>query len=203
MRTCLLAVLFAMAGFQAQADTAAACGEAAELHRSGQFSEAVDRYGDCLKAIDDDPAAVADAYHRRGRAQMKLGDLNAAMTDYDLAIAVAPGHAGAWNSRAWVLYLEGDHETALLAVDQALAFEPESVRSLDTRGHILAALGRDADAMAAFDQAMTLQTPAGVVKTQDHLRAAGYDPGPSDGVYGPLTREALTACVADACNIWN
>ena len=128
MRTCLPAVLFVIAGFRAQADPPAACGEAAELHRSGQFLEAVDRYGDGLQALDGDPAAMADAYHRRGRAHMKLGDL---------------------------------------------------------------------------DAAMTLQTPAGVAKTRDHLRAAGYDPGPSDGVYGPLTREALTACVADACNTWN
>jgi tetratricopeptide (TPR) repeat protein len=201
MRAVMLAALIAFAGFAARADAPAACDKAALLYRSGEFSESVDGYSVCLEAIDGDTAAIADAYHRRGRAHMKLGELDAAMTDYDLAIAVQPEHAGAWNSRAWVLFLQGSHEAALDTVDRALALD--NARALDTRAHILAALQRDEDAMAAFDRAMALQTPEGVAKTQDHLRAAGYDPGPIDGIYGPLTRQALVACVADACNLWN
>lgn len=202
MRQSVLAAVLILAAIEARAGMPVACDEAAALHTSGQYEAAVARYTDCLLEIDGDAAAMADAYHRRGRAYMKSGDLDAAITDYTLAIAVVPDHAGAFNSRAWAHYLAGRHDMALADVEQSLALDPSSVRAVDTRAHILAALGRKEEAMAAFDQAMAMHGTTGIAKTQDHLRAAGYDPGPSDGIYGPLTRAALAACVADACNIW-
>lgn len=203
MRFLVIAVLAGVALGQAHAEAPPACAEAAALHEGHDYEGAVAAYTTCLRDIEDDAAAMADAYHRRGRAHMKLGDLEAAMTDYDLAIAVLPAHGGAWNSRAWVRYLDGDHETALADVTRALDLDPDSVRALDTRAHILAALGRQEEAMASFEAAMARHSTAGIAKTQEHLLAAGYDPGPADGIYGPLTRGALAACVADACNIWN
>lgn len=203
MRHLVLAAVLVLAALGAQAATPSSCDEAAALHAAGQYGEAVTRYTDCLLEIENDPAAMADAYHRRGRASMKAGDLDAAITDYTLTIFVKPDHAAAWNSRAWAHYLAGRHEMALADVEQALVFDPDSVRTVDTRAHILAALGREEEAMVAFEQAMALHDAAGIAKTQDHLRLAGYDPGPSDGIYGPRTRAALAACVADACNIWN
>jgi tetratricopeptide (TPR) repeat protein len=203
MRAPLIAALLAAVPLAAQAETPPACAEAAAQHEAGRYEAALAGYDACLRVIEGDADAMADAYHRRGRAHMKLGDLDAAMVDYDLAIAVAPGHAGAWNSRAWVRYLQGEHEAALADVEQALVLEPQSVRALDTRAHILAALQRTGEAMAAFEQAMALHGDRGIAKTQEHLRAAGYDPGPIDGIYEPRTRQALAACVADACNLWN
>ena len=203
MRATMIAALLAVTAFQAQAEMPPSCADAGLQHEARRYEAAVAGYDACLRDIDGDAAAMADAYHRRGRAHMKLGDLDAAMVDYGLAIAVAPDHAGAWNSKAWVLYLQGDQEAALADVEQALLLDPRSARAFDTRAHILAAMGRTEGAMASFEQDMALQSAKGIAKTQEHLRVAGYDPGPIDGIYGPRTRQALAACVADACNLWN
>lgn len=203
MRGTWIVALLAAVALPARAELPESCAQAASSHEAGRYEDAVTGYSACLNEIDGDVPAMADAYHRRGRAHMKRGDLQAAMVDHGLAIAVQPDHTGAWNSRAWVGYLAGDHEAALADVEQALILDPRSVRALDTRAHILAALHRTEDAMASFDQAMTLHSAEGIAKTQEHLRAAGYDPGPIDGLYGPQTRRALAACVAAACNLWN
>ena len=73
--------------------------------------------------------------------------------------------------------------------------------ALATRAQILAVLGRADEALAGFEGAIALGGVPLVQAYQRRLAARGYEPGPADGAYGGRTKDALIACVADACNL--
>lgn len=172
-------------------------------YEARDFAESREAFTACIEGGDVPETVMADALHRRGRSAMKLGEHDAALADFDRALAIDEAHAQALNSRGWTLLLKGLPEEALPDLEAAKALAPSDPRIADSYAHVLAALGRDQDALEAFQAAVELQTPQQIAKLQDRLREAGYDAGPSDGVSGPKTRDALAACVRDRCIIWD
>jgi tetratricopeptide (TPR) repeat protein len=174
------------------------CDEGVSAHDAMDYGEAVAAFTHCIDEAGESPALL----QQRGRAHMKSGDYDAAMVDFTAAIGIDESFAPAWNSRAWVYYLQGNLGSASENIETAARLDPDNPRILDTHAHILAAQGEMEQAGTMFDKGMQQQTPQGVEKIQRKLKEAGYDPGPVDGVYGPRTRSALEACARDACNIW-
>lgn len=196
------AFLYILGATTAQAASADACPGADTAYDLRDYDTARQGYSLCIERGRLPEEELPDLHHRRGRSQMKLGDYDAALADFDRALAIEENHAQALNSRAWVLLLKGLPEGALPDIEAAQALQPDDARIADSYAHVLAALGRRDEAIAAFDRALELQNGNQIAKLQDNLRAAGYDAGPSDGQPGPKTREALAACVRDRCIIW-
>src|SRR5271156_284110 len=88
-----------------------------------------------------------DALHLLALAQSELGRNNAALDNYDRALAVKPDDAEALYNRGNALQELGRFEQALESYKQALAVRPEYAEALDNRGNALRALG-------SFDEAM-------------------------------------------------
>lgn len=175
------------------------CDEGIAAYEVRDFDLAVTAITVCLS---DDNAQDAELIYKRGRSFMKLAQFEKAVADFKAVTALDQTHAGPWNSRAWVSYIQQDHPTALKLAERALELAPENPRVLDTYAHILAANGDANGALAFFEKGIMYQSPAAIAKIQSNLRAQGIDPGPVDGLHGAKTRNALAQCARDACNIW-
>jgi tetratricopeptide (TPR) repeat protein len=180
-----------------------ACTRGYSAMQARAYARAIPHLNRCVAAPRLTPQARADAYHQRGRAHMKTGRHGKALADFRAAIRQAPTHAGAHNSAAWTHYLRGEHRRALRYARKARMMAPDNVRVVDTHAHILAALGRTGEAAAAFLRTCTaLHSRDGLAKLQQHLKRAGFDPGPVTGTCTPATRRALAACARAKCRIW-
>lgn len=191
-----------LAGPVALAGSLHACPGADTAYDKLDYDTARQGYTLCIERGQLPEEELPDLFHRRGRSEMKMGDHDAALADFDRALAIDEIHAEALNSRAWVLLLKGLPEGALPDIEAARVLQPADARIADSYAHVLAALGRSDEALKAFELALSLQSRQEIAKLQENLRAAGYDAGPSDGEPGQKTREALAACVRDRCIIW-
>lgn len=79
-----------------------------------------------------------------------------ALASADDAIAVAPGHATAFNRRGCALLRLGRLEEALKSFDEAVRLAPDVVEEHENRGIVLAGLGRIEEARAAMEEALRI-----------------------------------------------
>lgn len=82
----------------------------------------------------EDQAAAARI---RGRAQIALGDFGAAGSEFERAIALAPGDSLAWSDTARFRMLAADVGGAIVAVDRALAANMRNVEALILKGELV------------------------------------------------------------------
>ena len=112
-------------------------------------------YERTLKEVAVDDAAPGqdrtDALVVRGMAYLGLGQLEAAETHLDEALAITPDDAAALVGRARLAMQQEDLERATLLVDRANAAAPEDAEVVAARGDLALAAGRPADAVAAFE----------------------------------------------------
>ncbi|MDP2819997.1 MAG: tetratricopeptide repeat-containing glycosyltransferase family protein [Polaromonas sp.] len=102
----------------------------------------------------------AVAYVNRGAVLQDLGDLQAALDDYDSALARQqgqPGEADSHHHRGNVLKALSRYPEALESFDRAIALEPGRSAFHNNRGIALRLLGHYLQALAAFDQALALE----------------------------------------------
>ena len=92
-----------------------------------------------------------------GTVLQEQGRLAEARESYQTVLAMAPAHAGAWNSLASVHIDEERLEDALECLDQALAVAPEHLSALSNRGYVLTHLDRPDEALLTLDRALALQ----------------------------------------------
>jgi predicted O-linked N-acetylglucosamine transferase (SPINDLY family) len=98
--------------------------------------------------------AVADAWHRALSAPARH---QAALEDYDKALALNPHLAEAHNNRGSTLHSLLDYHAALASYDKAIELKPDYVEAHGNRANALLALKDFPGALATFERAIELQ----------------------------------------------
>ena len=138
------------------------------------------------------------AYAMRGLALAIDGRHEAAIRDYDAALALKPDYAVALNNRAWAYFRCGKAETGLPDIEKSLQLNPYSAHALDTRAHIRQALGDPVGALSDYEKAVWYGGGSRMITLyQCGLKGAGYYSGEIDGTWGPAVSEALKKCAHD------
>lgn len=183
------------------ADVSAWCPEGQRTFASGDYDAANLALNSCLNSPPADPNAAAEGYLLRGQTYVERLDYQAALSDFDHAIELAPDSANAWRSKAWVHYKLNELHPAVSAIERALEVDAHSTESHHIHAQILTAMGRKVAAMDAYDLAYSFEDRATVQSLQRALASQDYEIGAIDGVYGARTRDALKQCIADGCRL--
>jgi tetratricopeptide (TPR) repeat protein/predicted Ser/Thr protein kinase len=141
------------------------------------------RYADAVQAFSDyfkfEPQPAMEVYQARGLAHIRLGEPNEALSDFTLAVHLAPNNATLLTQRgqAFLACQNDKHEAALADFEKAIACDPKNAGpAYSGRARIRLDLGQISLAVADIDKSLQLgrRTP-GVVYTAATLyaRAAG------------------------------
>jgi tetratricopeptide (TPR) repeat protein/S1-C subfamily serine protease len=95
-------------------------------------------------------------YNNRGNAKFELGNKQAAIIDFDRAIAINPKFAGAYYNRGRTKYALGNKQAAIIDFDRAIALDPKFAVVYNDRGLAKSDLGNKQAAITDFDRAIAL-----------------------------------------------
>ena len=115
--------------------------EAVALHAAGTLAD----------------AGLADAYNNLGFACLQLESLEAALANYEKAVALAPRFFVAQGNRAAVLHKMERYEEALEVQHQAIALQPQAPVLHNNLAALLNDMGRIDEATAAYGKAVELK----------------------------------------------
>jgi tetratricopeptide (TPR) repeat protein len=114
----------------------------------------------CTQAIEAASSAAGSEVpwmlYARGTARQKLGQVDAALADFDEAIRLQPASPTILVNRGATLGSAGRLDEALRDLDAALAADPRNVLALQNRGVVLNRLGRRAEARADIDRGLAI-----------------------------------------------
>jgi hypothetical protein len=131
-------------GLQQPGDRAARAEEARWRHRRL-------RQGACPQA------GLRRGLLQSGRRAGELKQLEAAIADFEKAIAIKPDQAGAYNNRGLALHGLKQLEAAIADYDKTLAVEPGYAEAYYNRGNALRDLGKFEAAIADYGKAVALK----------------------------------------------
>jgi lipoprotein NlpI len=124
------------------------------------------------RAPDAAPKTAQD-FSDRGFSREAKGHLDAALQDYDQALAIDPKNVEACYRRGLARQAKGDLDGALSDFSQAIALDPKRANAFSSRGFIKQARGDADGALADYTQALRLnpKIPAayyneGLIKVQ-------------------------------------
>lgn len=100
------------------------------------------------------PGQIVDAYNNRGYFYLETGRFDAALADFDRAIALNPRIARVWINKGDVLAERNSNDSALACFERAVALKPDSPEALNNRGGIRFRKGDVAGAQADFSRAI-------------------------------------------------
>ena len=95
-----------------------------------------------------------DALMTVGIVAMSDGNLEKALTHFDMVVKRAPKFAEGWNKRATVYYMMGRYKDSIKDVERTLALEPRHYGAISGLGLIHLQLGDDKAALADFERAL-------------------------------------------------
>jgi tetratricopeptide (TPR) repeat protein len=120
---------------------------------SGHFSEAERR---CTAVLALNGKSF-EALHLLALTQAELGKHNAALDNYDRALAIRPNYADAHNNRANTLQRLGRFDEALESYRRALTIRPDYAEAFNNRGNALYCLNRFDEALESYQQALEIR----------------------------------------------
>jgi len=112
----------------------------------------------CTRVIQSGRYSSVDvewAYYDRGTAQSNMGNYQAAIDDFNLALQLSPSDADAWGNRGNAYRALGQYDRAIQDLDHAIAIRPGKY-DFNNRGSSYNGLTRYQEAVADFDQAIAL-----------------------------------------------
>lgn len=118
----------------------------------GEYLQAIELF-DLL--IDHSPNN-ASHYNNRGLIHYRIGELSAALADYNRAIAINPDLAKVYNNRANCYIALGKLEAAIADYDKAIDLNPMDVNALLNQGITFRDLGLSEQAIENFELALHL-----------------------------------------------
>lgn len=138
-----------------------------------------------------DPAVAALAQQGLGITRLQQGDVVAARTAIDAALAIDAGLVRAWNARAVLADRQRDFAAADAAYAAALALDPHAAMLRANQGYSLLLRGRHADAEIALLAALGLDP--GLAAATTNLRLARAMQGRYREAFAGSTRAGLAA----------
>ena len=133
-------------------DEQARLARAEQLLRDGKAKDARGAFDDLIRRDPRDVAALAG----RGRAQVALGKIDAALKDYATALAVQPDSGLVLNARGNLYVAMNKAELAVPDFDKALGANPDDDVVLYNRGLALKQMGRHDAALRDFNHVLRL-----------------------------------------------
>jgi tetratricopeptide (TPR) repeat protein len=92
---------------------------------------------EALATATETPKAQAEVFYKRAMARMKVGEVAAAISDYDRALQLRPDYAEAFANRAVARQTAGDQAGAVLDLEAALKTAPSGWRYREKIEHLL------------------------------------------------------------------
>ena len=120
-----------------------------------EFSKQVDAMTALIALMETEDA---DLYTMRGVAYRNMGNTDAAFTDFDKALQIAPTSASALAERGWTKYMLKKEEAALKDFTTAITYAEPNAWLHIQRGSIYQSLGDSIKAKTDFEMAMQLDT---------------------------------------------
>jgi tetratricopeptide (TPR) repeat protein len=111
----------------------------------------------CLKILSADPNSAA-TLNLLAVINTSLGRNDAALANYDRALALQPDFIQALNNRGAVLKQMKRYGEALTSYDRALDLQPDHAEVLNNRAGVLHELKRYDEALANYDRALALRS---------------------------------------------
>ena len=143
-----------------------------EPNPSAQRGPAANARGPAVAALSD-----ADSLRQQGRAQFRLGNLEAALQAYRGAAEQEPNHAGTQSAIGFALLQLHRADEAAVAYRRAVELEPNNPSFHVALGRALAEAGQRDEAIAALQQAMRIDYD--FMPAREGLRALGGEPPPA------------------------
>ncbi|GGL18092.1 hypothetical protein Sme01_55530 [Sphaerisporangium melleum] len=132
-----------------------------------------------LASLRGTDGAIATLFAALAQAQLRRGDLAAALTELRSAITRNPGDLGVRVKLAWALWQGGRPQAALDAIDEAIDLGGDVSAAIRARGEMRADLGAAAPALRDLERTLPHHSPAAraayalALALNDEVAAAG------------------------------
>ena len=123
-----------------------------------------------IQSARKDATRDAAYFVRFGTYKLDACDYDAAIANYDRAIALEPSDADAYHNRGIAKDAQGDYAGAIADFDRAIALDPDDADSYHNRGVAKAEQGDYAGAIADYDRVVALD-PDNVAVLEDRAVA--------------------------------
>ena len=100
-----------------------------------------------------------EAHYNRGVDYLENGDIENAISEFNIAIEIYPQDAWAYNYRGQAYFTKGEYDQALADFDRAIEMWPEFPEALLARGICLSETGEKKRAIADLEKAIELELP--------------------------------------------
>jgi tetratricopeptide (TPR) repeat protein len=104
-----------------------------------------------------DYSQTAESLNGKGCALCEQDQFDAALSNFNQAIAIAPDYCTAWNNKGNALCGLGRYADALAAYDKAVALNPSYHQAWFNRGKLFVDMGAYGNALESYDRAIALE----------------------------------------------
>lgn len=119
-----------------------------------RFAQALESYAKAYEISGQYHPDAAKIYYNRGTRETLEQDFDAALTDFNRAIAIDPGLIGAYLNRGNVFFSVDKLDEALSDYNQVLTMQPDHPQAHLNRGNVYLAMGKFDSAIADFNQTL-------------------------------------------------